>query len=127
MAHCSYKDLADLKNCLAEIHQWPGIVESRPGVFYLGQVAFLHFHLTDGIRSADVRAGKDWDDRVDTPIGASAAAQKRFLSELRRRYKATSEFLGLRSKEAYRRFEPQESHRPRGNTLTEREFITERK
>lgn len=99
MAHCPYKYLADLKDFLAQIRQWPGIVESRSGIFYLGRTAFLHFHLTDGIRSADVRAGKDWGDRVDTPIGASAAAQKRFLSELRRRYKATSEFLGLRSKE----------------------------
>jgi hypothetical protein len=99
VAHCPYKYLADLKGCLAEIRQWPGIVESRPGIFYFGRVAFLHFHLKDGIRSPDVRAGHDWGDLVDIPIGASAAAQKRFLSEVKRRYQATSEFLGLRSNE----------------------------
>jgi hypothetical protein len=99
VAHCPYKYLADLKACLAEIRQWPGIVEPRPGVFYLGRIAFLHFHLKDGIRSADVRAANDWGDVVDIPIGASGVAQKQFLSEVKRRYQATSEFLGLRSKE----------------------------
>ena len=99
MAHCPYKYLADLKDCLAEIRQWPGIVEPRPGIFYFGRIAFLHFHLKDGIRSADVRAGNDWGDLVDIPIGASSAAQKRFLSEVKRRYQATSEFLGLPSNE----------------------------
>jgi hypothetical protein len=98
VAHCPYKYLADLKDCLAEIRQWPGIVEPRPGIFYFGRIAFLHFHLKDGIRSADVRAGNDWGDLVDIPIGASSAAQKLFLSEVRRRYKVTSESLGLRSK-----------------------------
>jgi len=93
VAHCPYKNLADLKDCLAAIRRWPGIVERRPGIFYLGRSAFLHLHLTDGIRSADVRAGKDWGSVIDIPIGASAGAQKRFLSEVKRRYKTTVSVL----------------------------------
>jgi len=89
VAHCPYKNLADLKACLAVIRQWPGILEPKPGIFYLGRTAFLHFHLKDGIRSADVRAGKDWDSVLQIPIGASAGAQKRFLSEVKRRYEAS--------------------------------------
>jgi hypothetical protein len=90
--HCPYRHLSDLKGCLAQIRQWPEIVEPQPGIFYLGRTAFLHFHLTDGIRSADARAGKDWGDPVPIPIGSSATAQRQFLSELRRRYKATLKF-----------------------------------
>jgi hypothetical protein len=52
--HCPYKNLADLKDCLAAIRRWSGIVEPKPGIFYLGRTAFLHFHLTDGLRSANV-------------------------------------------------------------------------
>lgn len=58
MSHCPYKHLVDLEDCLTEIRRWPGMLELRPGIFYLGRTAFLHFHLKDGARSADVRAGK---------------------------------------------------------------------
>ena len=94
MAHCPYKHLADLKDCLTEIRHWPGILEPQPGIFYLGRTAFLHFHLKDGVRSADARAGEDWGSIVAIPIGASAARKKRFLSELKKRYKVTTELLG---------------------------------
>jgi len=96
VAHCPYKNLADLKDCLAAIRRWPGIVEPKPGIFYLGRTAFLHFHLKDGVRTADVRAGKNWGSGIDIPIGASAGARKRFLSEVKRRHKAT--VLDLQSK-----------------------------
>jgi len=89
VAHCPYKNLTDLKDCLAAIRQWPGIVEPKPGIFYLGRAAFLHFHLKDGIRSADARAGGNWGSIIKIPIGASAGMKKRFLSEVKRRYKAT--------------------------------------
>jgi len=98
VAHCSYDYLADLKDCLAEIRHWPAITKRRPGIFYLGRHAFLHFHLSSGIRSADVRAGKDWGELVDIPIGATAAAQRRFLAELRRRYKVTLNLYRLPAK-----------------------------
>jgi hypothetical protein len=79
VAHCPYKYLADLKGCLAEIRQWPGIVEPRPGIFYLGRIAFLHFHHKDGIRSADGRAGKKWGGLLDIPMGASGASKSCFF------------------------------------------------
>ena len=96
MAHCPYKHLADLRDCLAEIRGWPGIIEPRPGIFYVGRTAFLHFHLKDGARSADVRAGKDWGRLVSIPIASSARLKKRFLSEVKRRYNATIVVTGKR-------------------------------
>jgi len=96
--HCSYKQLADLKDCLAAIRRWPDIVEPKPGIFYLGRTAFLHFHLKDGVRTADVRAGKRWPKPVEIPMGASAGIQRRFLSEVNRRYKATAVLFGANSR-----------------------------
>jgi hypothetical protein len=96
--HCPYKNLADLKDCLAAIRQWPGIVEPKPGFFYLGRTAFLHFHLQDGVRTADVRAGKDWGAVLEIPIDTSAQRQKRFLTELKRRYKVTAAVFASASK-----------------------------
>lgn len=58
MAHCPYRHLGDLKSCLAAIRELPEIVELKPGIFYLRRTPFLHFHLKDGVRSADVRAAK---------------------------------------------------------------------
>jgi len=90
VAHCSNKNLADLKTCLAAIRRWPGIVEPKPGIFYFGRTAFLHFHLKDGVRSADVRTGRVWAKPVEIPIGARAAPKKRFVSEVKRRYEITA-------------------------------------
>jgi hypothetical protein len=88
--HCPYDKLADLKDCMAAIRELPGIVEPKPGIFYLGRTAFLHFHLQDGVRSADVRSGKEWGAVLEIPINASAERKRRFLSELKRRYKITA-------------------------------------
>jgi hypothetical protein len=93
MAHCPYKNLDDLKDCLAAIRQWPGIVEPKPGIFYLGRTAF-HFHLTDGVRTADIRKGKNWGSVIEVPIGTSPSKQKRFLFEVKRRYKTTFAIFG---------------------------------
>jgi hypothetical protein len=96
--HCPYDKLADLKDCLAAIRGLPGIVEAKPGIFYLGRTAFLHFHLKDEIRTADVRSGKEWGAVLEIPIDASDERKKRFLSELKRRYKITAAAFGSSSK-----------------------------
>lgn len=86
MAHCPYAQLADLESVLADIRTWPGIKEPKPGVFYLGSTAFLHFHLKDDRRWADVRDGKDWGPPVDAPFHPTRAAARQFLREVEARY-----------------------------------------
>jgi hypothetical protein len=90
MAHCPYRLLADLEGLLDEIRNWPNIVERRPGIFYLKRTPFLHFHLQQGMRSADVRAGKNWGPTISVPIGAGRNTQKQILSEVKQRYRATA-------------------------------------
>jgi hypothetical protein len=91
MAHCPFERLADLREVLDEIRGWPAIREASPGVFYVKRMPFLHFHVDkEGRRWADARLGADWGPEIDVPEPAPAAAQRRFLSEVRRRYTATA-------------------------------------
>jgi hypothetical protein len=90
VAHCPFDRLADLAGILDEIRAWPAIREPSPGVFYWKRTPFLHFHVNrDGRRWADARSGTVWGPEIDIPEPASAAAQRRFLREVRRRYDAT--------------------------------------
>ena len=45
MARCPAKLLDDLESVFAELRTWPGVVEPKPGVFYVRREPFLHFHL----------------------------------------------------------------------------------
>jgi hypothetical protein len=90
MAHCPFEKLADLRDCLAELRGWPDVREGRPGIFYVKRTPFLHFHVDrEGRRWADVREGAGWGAELDVPFAAGAAARRRFLAEVRRRYAAT--------------------------------------
>ena len=61
MAHCPPERLADLAAVLAEVRTWPGVIEKRPGIFYLRRQPFLHFHLLPGPRRrADVKRQHGW-------------------------------------------------------------------
>jgi hypothetical protein len=91
MAHCPFDRLADLTAVLDEIRGWPQIREPSPGVFYVKRTPFLHFHVNaDGRRWADARLGASWGPEIDVPEPANATTARRFLSEVRRRYRATA-------------------------------------
>ena len=87
MAHCPFQKLSDLKKILDEIRRWDGIIETRPGVFYLKRKPFLHFHEKDGKRWADAKVGDAWGAQIHIPFGATALQLKKFLSVVRKRYK----------------------------------------
>jgi hypothetical protein len=89
MAHCPYEKLSDLKGPLAEIGTWPDVREKRPGVFYIKSNAFLHFHLKDERRWADVRSGATWGPEIDIPLNAGASARARFVRDVRACYEET--------------------------------------
>ena len=86
MAHCPPELLDDLAYVLAEVRTWAGVVEKKPGVFYVRGQPFLHFHLLAGARRcADVKVRADWL-RTDLPRPLSAAGRRVFLRDLRRRH-----------------------------------------
>jgi len=86
VAHCPPELLDDIADLLAEVRTWAGVVERKPGVFYVRRQPFLHFHLVDGgRRRADVKGRTTWV-QVDLPRPVSAARRRAFLRKLRIRY-----------------------------------------
>ena len=90
MAHCPPELLDDLAGVLAEVREWPGVVEKSPGVLYAMRQPFLHFHLFEGgRRRADVRGRDGWTS-LDVPRPISAAKRLALRRLLRARYRERS-------------------------------------
>jgi hypothetical protein len=89
MAHCPYDRLDDLEDVLDVIRSWPGLKEPKPGTFYLGGAGFLHFHIQEVRRWADIRDGKDWGPPVQVPLHIAARDKQKFLRTAERRLHAT--------------------------------------
>ena len=86
MAHCPPEQLDDLADILAEVRAWEGVVEKKPGVFYVRRQPFLHFHLVDGgRRRADIKGRAGWV-QVFLPPPVSPTKRRALLRELRRRH-----------------------------------------
>jgi hypothetical protein len=76
--------LDDLAGLFDEVRTWDGVVETKPGIFYVRRRPFLHFHLVEGgRRRADVKTRAGWRPH-DLPRPLSAARRRAFLRELRR-------------------------------------------
>jgi len=87
MAHCPLHLLDDLADLLAEVRTWSGVIEKKPGVFYVRGQPFLHFHLlAGGRRCADVKVRRaDWV-RTDLPRPLPAAERRAFLRQLQQHH-----------------------------------------
>ena len=55
MKHAGPETLATLEPLLARLRMLPGLAERRPGCFYKGSTAFLHFHDDPSGLHADVK------------------------------------------------------------------------
>ncbi|MGE3728500.1 MAG: hypothetical protein AB7I41_23320 [Candidatus Sericytochromatia bacterium] len=89
MAHCPAEELTDLAEILAELRNCPGLKEKQTGIFYYKGKGFLHFHLKDGRRWADIREGQDWGTPLVLPFNPDQASCDAFLAEAKRRYTVT--------------------------------------
>jgi hypothetical protein len=81
MAHCPPALLDDLHPVIAEARTWAGVVQPSPGVLYVGRQPWLHFHLVQGRRCADVRGKTGWI-RIPLPRPSSATSRRRLLRAL---------------------------------------------
>ncbi len=55
MKHAGSSALHALEKLLAPLRQLPGLVERKPGIFYVKSQAYLHFHEDAAGLFADVR------------------------------------------------------------------------
>lgn len=74
MKHAGAEALAALAPLLAELRSLPGLTERKPGIFYRGSSAFLHFHEDPAGLFADLKQGGAF---VRWPV--SGAAQRKAL------------------------------------------------
>jgi hypothetical protein len=62
MKHAGPVTLMTLETLLEQLRVLPGLVEKKPGIFYLKSKAYLHFHEDAAGIFADVRlAGDDFE------------------------------------------------------------------
>lgn len=86
MAHCPFEKLEDLVAAFTEIRAWPEIREPKPGIFYFKSKPFLHFHIKDAFRWADVRSDGDWE-RIDAPIPLPRSKVSALLKRIKEHYR----------------------------------------
>ena len=68
MKHAAAGTLATIEPLLAAIRTLPGLIERRPGIFYLKSRAYLHFHEDPAGIFADARLSEDFERfAVNTP------------------------------------------------------------
>jgi len=93
MKHAGATTLAELSTLLEQLRAVPGLAERKPGIFYRGSRAFLHFHEDPAGIFADAKINGREFERVDvTTTGQRQAlirAVRSALSPLSRRPRET--------------------------------------
>ena len=59
MKHASRNCLCELSALLSQVRMIPGLVEKKPGIFYVKGKAYLHFHEDPAGVFADARVHSD--------------------------------------------------------------------
>lgn len=67
MGRCSYDKLKNIEPALDQIRKLNNIKEPKPGIFYIKNQSFLHFHEKDGKIWTDIKIGTSWDDSIIIP------------------------------------------------------------
>jgi hypothetical protein len=58
--HATALTLGQLARLLAALRKRPGMREKKPGIFYCGARAHLHFHEHEGLIYADLKVGSEF-------------------------------------------------------------------
>jgi hypothetical protein len=73
MRHATPETLQEIEPLLEQLRSVPGLVETRPGVFYRRSKAFLHFHEDPLGLHADIRFGEEFERvRTETDVEREA-------------------------------------------------------
>jgi len=95
MAHCPYDRLNDLEPALAVLRTWPGLRETKPGIFYFRSEGFLHFHIDkEGRRWADVKTAPRGGWKEIPLLRSSRHQREAFLAAAEACYRAYRKAAG---------------------------------
>jgi len=90
MKHATPAAIARLATLVAELRKLEALREPRPGAFYRGSQAFLHFHEDAAGDFADLKVAGEWE--------RSRATTQRERAQLLRRVRAVLAQRATRSK-----------------------------
>lgn len=77
MKHAGPDSLAKLESLLREVRKHPVLREKKPGTFYRGGVAFLHFHEDAAGLFADLKVDRAFErSPVNTRLEQTALAKR---------------------------------------------------
>ena len=85
MARCSFEKIQHLTPLFEVIKTWEGIKETKPGIFYLKNSGFLHFHEKEERIWADIKSPTSWIS-YDIPKKCTQKFYKEFLKEIDQHY-----------------------------------------
>jgi hypothetical protein len=83
MRHANAEDVTKLAHVILPLRALGGLREPRPGTFYRGSVAFLHFHEDSGNFYADLKQDGDWQRYPLRTRGDSAKLLRAVKAALR--------------------------------------------
>jgi hypothetical protein len=89
--HAGPQTLARLADTLAALRALPGLTERKPGIFYRGNNAFVHFHEDPAGLFADIKHGADSAENAQSAergferLSVDTPAQRAALVVLARR------------------------------------------
>lgn len=86
MAHTKPDQIDDLKHEMESIRQWPGIKAKGVGVFYYKSTPFMHFHVKDGDRWADVKCADGAWKKIPIRLSAPQKEKALFLSQVNKAF-----------------------------------------
>lgn len=88
MAHCPFALLEDLTDALDRLRRLDGMVERKPGIFYIKSDGFLHFHIKGETRCAHVKQSKrgKWLE-LPIPLNATAKEKAGFVAAVTKAHK----------------------------------------
>ena len=87
MKHASAETLRELEPLLAHLRRIDSLCERKPGIFYRGSSAFLHFHEDPAGLFADVKLGGKHFERM--PL-SSEHQRREFIAAVRERFSTRS-------------------------------------
>lgn len=88
VSHLSRVDTArllDIEDALDTVRSWEGVEDHGGGIMYLRRKPYLHFHIGQDSRRADVRRRDGWV-QFDLPEPAPLPRKQQFLALLRDGY-----------------------------------------
>ena len=74
MKHASQAALGQLESLLQKLRRLPGLVEKKPGIFYVKSSAYLHFHEDPAGLFADVKLNAEGFERFQVNTQPQQAA-----------------------------------------------------